>query len=1424
MHPHLQGEIKVNQEITRSTNPFNPLAPPKVFDEIKVSLASPERILSWSYGEIKKPETINYRTFKPERDGLFCARIFGPVKDYECLCGKYKRMKYRGVVCEKCGVEVTLQKVRRERMGHIDLAAPVAHIWFLKSLPSRIGLMLDMTLRDLERVLYFENYVVIDGGLTDLTYGQMLTEEEYLLKQDEYGAEAFTANIGAEAVREMLAGIDLDAEATQLREELAVATGELKPKKIAKRLKIVESFLESGNRPEWMIMTVLPVIPPELRPLVPLDGGRFATSDLNDLYRRVINRNNRLKRLMELRAPDIIIRNEKRMLQESVDALFDNGRRGRVITGQNKRPLKSLSDMLKGKQGRFRQNLLGKRVDFSGRSVIVTGPELKLHQCGLPKKMALELFKPFIYARLDALGLSSTVKQAKKLVEMERPEVWDILDEVIREHPVLLNRAPTLHRLGIQAFEPILIEGKAIQLHPLVCSAFNADFDGDQMAVHVPLSLEAQLEARVLMMSTNNVLSPANGAPIIVPSQDMVLGLYYISMERQGMKGEGMVFADPDEVQHALDAGEVHLHSKVTARVKQIDGEGNEIFMRFETTPGRVRLGSLLPLNAKAPFKLVNRLLRKKEVQEVIDTVYRYCGQKESVIFCDQIMSMGFREACRAGISFGKDDMLIPEKKWDIVNGVRGNVKEFEQQYMDGLITQGEKYNKVVDAWSKCSDEVAAAMMDDISAMRKNDDGAEMEPNSVYMMSHSGARGSPAQMKQLGGMRGLMAKPSGEIIETPIVSNFKEGLTVLEYFNSTHGARKGLADTALKTANSGYLTRRLVDVAQDCIVRMQDCGTEQSIHAEAAINDGEVVATLGERILGRVAAEDVMNPGTDEVLAAKGELIDERKADLIEAAGIASMRIRSPLTCEAEEGVCAQCYGRDLARGTIVNIGEAVGIIAAQSIGEPGTQLTMRTFHIGGIAQGGQQSLQESSLDGKIKYVNANTLKNSAGEIIVIGRNMQIAIMDENGMERASHKVGYGTKLFVKDRARVERGGKLFEWDPYTLPIIAEKGGTAKFVDLVSGISIRDETDEATGMTQRIVSDWRTAPQGSELKPEILLLGDDGEPVVSDAGNQVTYPMSVDAILSVEDGAAINAGDVVARIPREGAKTKDITGGLPRVAELFEARLPKDHAIIAEIDGYVRFGRDYKNKRRIAIEPVDESLEKVEYMVPKGKHIPVGEGDFVQKGDYIMDGNPAPHDILAVLGVEALAEYMINEVQEVYRLQGVKINDKHIEVIVRQMLQKWEILDTGDTTLLKGEHVDKLEFDEANEKALANGGREAQGQPILLGITKASLQTRSFISAASFQETTRVLTEASVQGKKDRLVGLKENVIVGRLIPAGTGGTIQKFRRIAQERDNEQIEIKRMQAEAAALEAPVEESGAGGSLDSELVDTPESRD
>ena len=1400
----------MNRELTPS--PFGPqAAPPTSFDEIRISLASPEKILSWSYGEIKKPETINYRTFKPERDGLFCARILGPIKDYECLCGKYKRMKYRGVTCEKCGVEVTLQKVRRERMGHVQLAAPVAHIWFLKSLPSRIGLMLDMTLRDLERILYFERFVVIEPGLTDFLTGQLLTETELLDAQDTYGQDAFRAGIGAEAIREMLSQVDLEYTAEMLREDLAATKSEQESKKIVKRLKLIEHFIDSRNRPEWMVLTVIPVIPPELRPLVPLDGGRFATSDLNDLYRRVINRNNRLKRLIELRAPDIIVRNEKRMLQESVDALFDNGRRGKTITGTNKRPLKSLSDMLKGKQGRFRQNLLGKRVDFSGRSVIVTGPELKLHQCGLPKKMALELFKPFIYAKLERRNLSTTIKQAKKLVEMEQKEVWDILDEVIREHPVLLNRAPTLHRLGIQAFEPLLIEGKAIQLHPLVCSAFNADFDGDQMAVHVPLSLEAQLEARVLMMSTNNILSPANGSPIIVPSQDMILGLYYISLERSGMKGEGMAFSSVAEVEHALATDVVHPHAKVKVRMRQIDENGSEVRRVVDTTPGRAMLGSLLPLNAKAPFdKLLNRQLRKREVQEVIDTVYRYCGQKESVIFCDHIMAMGFREAFKAGISFGKDDMLIPDHKWSIVQDTRDKVGEFEQQYMDGLITQGEKYNKVVDAWSKCSDEVANAMMGEISAIRPGDDGEQREPNSVYMMSHSGARGSPAQMKQLAGMRGLMAKPSGEIIETPIISNFKEGLNVLEYFNSTHGARKGLADTALKTANSGYLTRRLVDVAQDCIVRVVDCGTERAIEAKPSIRDGQIVAPISERILGRTAAEDVKDPESGDLIAERDALIDERTAEAIESAGIQSVRIRSALTCEAEDGVCALCYGRDLARGTRVNVGEAVGIIAAQSIGEPGTQLTMRTFHIGGIAETAHQSFVEAYHDGKVEFRQPNILVDSSGARIVIGRNMQMAVVDANGIERSAQKLAYGAKLLVEDGQDVKRGDKLCEWDPYTLPIIAEKGGQARHTDLIAGISIKEEFDEATGISRKVVTDWRSVKKSGGFKPEIRIVDpkDKEEVVVLDNGNPAAYPMSVDAILSAEDGVEVVAGDVIARIPREGARTKDITGGLPRVAELFEARRPKDHAVIAEIDGRITFKKDYRNKWRIAIDPGDESIEPVEYFVPKGKHIPVQEGDLVRKGEYIVDGNPAPHDILRILGVEALADYLVNEVQDVYRLQGVKINDKHIEVIVRQMLQKWEVLDPGQTTLLKGEQVDRAELEAVNQRAEEDGREPAKGGPVLLGITKASLQTRSFISAASFQETTRVLTEASVQGKRDQLIGLKENVIVGRLIPAGTGRAATQIRQIAKQRDRKLIE-EREEAAREALPPPIDgEDGA----------------
>ncbi|HEX2430059.1 MAG TPA: DNA-directed RNA polymerase subunit beta' [Aestuariivirgaceae bacterium] len=1366
-------------------NVFAPAGQPQTFDQIRISIASPEKINSWSFGEIKKPETINYRTFKPERDGLFCARIFGPIKDYECLCGKYKRMKYKGIICEKCGVEVTLAKVRRERMGHIELAAPVAHIWFLKSLPSRIGLLLDMTLKDIERVLYFENYIVLEPGLTPLKLHQLLSEEEYLTAIDSYGEDGFTASIGAEAVRELLTGINLEKLRDDLRKEIAESTSDLKPKKLAKRLKIVEAFIESGNRPEWMILTVVPVIPPELRPLVPLDGGRFATSDLNDLYRRVINRNNRLKRLIELRAPDIIIRNEKRMLQEAVDALFDNGRRGRVITGANKRPLKSLADMLKGKQGRFRQNLLGKRVDYSGRSVIVVGPELKLHQCGLPKKMALELFKPFIYSRLDAKGLSATVKQAKKLVEKEKPEVWDILDEVIREHPVLLNRAPTLHRLGIQAFEPTLIEGKAIQLHPLVCAAFNADFDGDQMAVHVPLSLEAQLEARVLMMSTNNILHPANGAPIIVPSQDIVLGLYYLSLVRNGEPGEGKLFASMAEIDHALASGVVTLHAKIKARFKYIGLDGKEVSKVFETTPGRMKIGELLPREPGISLELCNKLLTKREISKMIDAVYRHCGQKESVIFCDKIMGLGFYHAFKAGISFGKDDMVIPDTKERLVEETRELAKEYEQQYIDGLITQGEKYNKVVDAWAKCTDRVADEMMSRISAVQvEPETGREKPVNSIYMMAHSGARGSPAQMKQLAGMRGLMAKPSGEIIETPIISNFKEGLSVLEYFNSTHGARKGLADTALKTANSGYLTRRLVDVAQDCIITEDDCGTEESITARPLIDAGEVIASLGSRVLGRTAAEDVKDPVSGAVLVARNDEILESHVEAIEKAGIQNVRIRSVLTCATKFGVCAKCYGRDLARGTPVNMGEAVGVIAAQSIGEPGTQLTMRTFHIGGTAQVLDESFIESNHDGIVRMRNRNVVRDSSGKLIVMGRNMSLVIEDANGTERAVHKITYGTRLFADEGDKVKRGMRLAEWDPYTRPIMTEANGHVEYEDLVEGLSVAEQTDESTGITNRVVVDTKGNVRGEHLKPAIVIKDGRGKLIKLARGTDARYMLPANAILSVDPNAGVKAGDVLARIPLESAKTRDITGGLPRVAELFEARRPKDHAIIAEVSGRVEFGRDYKNKRRIRIVPTDESLEPIEYLIPKGKHLPVQEGDFIEKGEYILDGNPAPHDILAIKGVEDLASFLVNEIQEVYRLQGVSINDKHIEVIVRQMLQKVEIVSSGDTTLLPGEQLDRIELDEINAKVESEGGKPATANPVLLGITKASLQTRSFISAASFQETTRVLTEAAVSGKVDTLEGLKENVIVGRLIPAGTGGTLARFKQIAEKRDN----------------------------------------
>lgn len=1373
----------MQQEIVKI---FNPKDEGPAFDHIQIKLASPQDIHSWSYGEIKKPETINYRTFKPERDGLFCAQIFGPVKDYECLCGKYKRMKFKGVICEKCGVEVTLSRVRRERMGHIELAAPVAHIWFLKSLPSRIALMLDMTLKDVERVLYFENYIVTEPGLTTLDEKQLLTEEEYYEAQDQFGEDGFTAGIGAEVVRDMLSAMDLEKEAERLRVEIAEAKTELKPKKLGKRLKVIESFIFSGNRPEWMIMTVIPVIPPELRPLVPLDGGRFATSDLNDLYRRVINRNNRLKRLMELRAPDIIIRNEKRMLQEAVDALFDNGRRGRVIAGANKRPLKSLSDMLKGKQGRFRQNLLGKRVDYSGRSVIVCGPELKLHQCGLPKKMALELFKPFIYSRLDAKGLSGTVKQSKKMVEKERPEVWDILDEVIREHPVILNRAPTLHRLGIQAFEPKLIEGKAIQLHPLVCTAFNADFDGDQMAVHVPLSIEAQLEARVLMMSTNNILSPANGKPIIVPSQDMILGLYYLSIARKGEPGEGMAFSSMAEIDHALDNGIITLKSMIKARYHSIDEHGMPTRKVYETTAGRMKIAECFPKSHRLGPDMIGELMTKKKVSALIDIVYRHSGQKATVLFADAIMALGFSEAARAGISFGKDDMVIPDAKHKLVGDTRDQVAEFEQQYSNGFITKKEKYNKVIDAWSKCSDKVADAMMNEIEKpykSRKKEMSGEF--NSIFMMSHSGARGSKDQMKQLAGMRGLMTKPSGEIIETPIISNFKEGLTVLEYFNSTHGARKGLADTALKTANSGYLTRRLVDVAQDCIIIEDDCGSDRGVTLRAVVDGGEEIVSLHERVAGRVTAEDVVEPASDEIIIPRDHYIDDHYVAALAQSQVNSVKVRSPLMCNTRGGICAQCYGKDLARGEKVNMGEAVGVIAAQSIGEPGTQLTMRTFHIGGAAQVADQSVIESANDGKLKFAPRHVVKNRHGQYIVMKRNLPVSVVDAQGNELETHKLAIGAHLLKNNGNKVSRGDRLAEWDPYTVPIMTEVGGKAKFEDLVEGSSVRDETDEETGISNKTVIDWRTGSKNTDLRPAVAIYEKGGKIVSMSGGREARYALPIGAILSIGNGDEIQPGDVIARIPTEGAKTKDITGGLPRVAELFEARKPKDHAIIAEIDGKVQFGRDYKSKRRISIIPKDSEMEEVEYLVPKGHHLTVQDGDEISRGDYLMDGNPAPHDILHVMGIEALAAYMVDEVQAVYRLQGVPINDKHIEVIVRQMLQKVEITDAGETGLIVGEQIDKIDYDVANEHAKEQGKRPAVATPVLLGITKASLQTRSFISAASFQETTRVLTEASIQGKVDTLEGLKENVIVGRLIPAGTGATLRRIQIEADIRDQD---------------------------------------
>ena len=1341
---------------------------PLSFSAIRISLASPEKIREWSHGEVKKPETINYRTFKPERDGLFCAKIFGPVKDYECNCGKYKRMKHRGVVCEKCGVEVIQSKVRRERLGHINLATPVAHIWFLKSLPSRIGNLLDISLKDLEKILYCESYVVIDPKETGLQRGELLTEERYMKAAQELGEESFVAGMGAEAIRDLLHGIEIHSLSEQLRAEMKEATSEAKRKKIAKRLKVVDAFRESGNKPEWMMLEVIPVIPPDLRPLVPLDGGRFATSDLNDLYRRVINRNNRLKRLQELNAPEIIIRNEKRMLQEAVDALFDNGRRGKTITGPNKRPLKSLSDMLKGKQGRFRQNLLGKRVDYSGRSVIVVGPELKLHQCGLPKKMALELFKPFIYNKLEERGLVTTIKSAKKLVEKERPEVWDILEEVIKEHPILLNRAPTLHRLGIQAFEPLLIEGKAIQLHPLVCAAFNADFDGDQMAVHVPLSLEAQMEARVLMMSTNNILSPANGRPIILPSQDVVLGLYYMTRERtfargeyhEGAKGERArgVYGSAQEVRMAYDHGELDLQASIRVRV---NGE------LVPTTVGRVLLHEIVP--KALPFKIVNRVMGKKQLGDLIDSCYRACGQKETVLLADKLRSLGYSYASKAGISICVDDLNIPKRKIELLESAQKDVQEIEEQYTEGLITDGERYNKVVDIWAQVSEQIAEEMMTEIGAEEvENEETGEKKRvpsfNPIYIMADSGARGSAQQIRQLAGMRGLMAKPSGEIIETPITTNFREGLSVLQYFISTHGARKGLADTALKTANSGYLTRRLVDVAQDCIIAEYDCGTMDGIELGALVEGGEIIEKLGDRILGRVAVDDIFDPYTGEVLVQSSEEITEDKVRIIEDAGIDHVKIRSVLTCETRRGICVFCYGRDLARGHMVNIGEAVGVIAAQSIGEPGTQLTMRTFHIGGVGQvRTEQSQLEARYDGVVKLDGTDVVKREK-HYIVMNRHGELAIQDETGRERERYGLTYGAKLYFGDGDRVKEGQLLSEWDPFSVPILTEVGGVVKFGDVIEGVTMTEQLDEVTGLSRKMITESRDA----ELRPRISLKDEHGKTLkIPSSENAARYFLPVGANITVTEGDKIEAGDIIARIPRETTKTKDITGGLPRVAELFESRKPKEHAVIAEIDGVVSFGKDTKGKRKVLITP--EKGEPKEYLISKGKHLSVREGDKIHAGEPLMDGAANPHDILKVLGEKALAKYLVDEVQEVYRLQGVKINDKHIETIVRQMLRRIRVIDVGDTSFLVDEHVEKYVFEEENERVMQKNGKPAQGEPLLLGITKASLSTESFISASSFQETTKVLTEAAVCGKVDYLRGLKENVIMGRLIPAGTG-------------------------------------------------------